>query len=187
VRGELFLGLLVLFGGCHDPSSDTHPSPQASGTPPVPPAPVGTTELNQATAADTYGRFRDAEPQVKDGAVACSIVLQRSVHAGPDYILQNTGNTDLRSCRAVFYAYDANGDQLARIEADPMANMKKGDVLHSGQSLRGLLGGEEARRLEKSPGVTWEVVVTRVTFADGTTWTDPSRAPPQRKSQAIKK
>jgi hypothetical protein len=133
----------------------------------------------------SYDRFLDATVPLHDGAAACSIVIAPSANGAADYVAQNTGNVDMKSCDFVLYAYDGAGKQLARIEVDPFADTKKRDVLRPAEAIRGLVGGARADGLERRIGVTWEAVVTKVVFADGATWSEPSRAPARKSEQTM--
>jgi hypothetical protein len=180
MRTRAWLSLVALAAACHDPNSEKHRSLQAQGTPPLPPEPASTTEITRSNPGQDYERFLDAAVPNHDGAAACSVVIERSAQAGPDYVVQNTGNVDLRSCNFVFYAYDRDGKQLERVEVAPFVFMKKGEVLHPAQAIRGLVGGARAAELEERGDVMWEAVVMKVVFADGATWNEPGRAPGQK-------
>jgi hypothetical protein len=180
-RRSLAIALAVVVFGCHDPSSRKRPSPQATGTPPLPLEPTSTAEITRSVHGQAYGRFLDASVPLHDGAAACSVVTEPALTGDLDYVVQNTGNVELTSCDVVLYAYDSKGRQLARVEVDPFAigsNSHKHAPLQPAQALRGLLGARQ-------PGATWEAVVTRVTFADGAIWSDPSRAPAQKDEQKM--
>jgi hypothetical protein len=174
--------------GCHNPSRDDKPSPEFTSSPPLPPSPPAPSVVTTSGAAGaSLARTVDAQAPVHDGNVACSaMTVPGAPGHGPEYIVMNTGNLGMKSCKVVFYAYGANGKQIARAEVEPISHAPNTDDLEPAQSVRGVIDTADATRAAKTPAPTWEAVVTEVRFADGTVWSSPGRAPAIRPSQAVK-
>lgn len=156
-----FFLVSILIAACGKGGGD---APASSGKPAGTTAPAGTPAKSGA---------KPAPP--KDAATSCTVKFKGTApgKGGPEYTITNTGTRPLRYCQIEAYAYDKSNKQVAKKSLSYNATIQPG----ASRDEKFFPLEETAT---KTPGLTFEAVVTAVIFTDDAEWRDYNLAPSER-------